>query len=153
MRTCERCSCHSDDFCTKPQFYTPPPRVMLSGVKRSRNISWKGNDVNCRKYSAQQSIFSLSFRGNTVTVGISRERTIGCGCPTIMSLRGATTVATWQSSGANCAWRLDSSLRSEWHKGKCKYSTQTTTCHCERKRGNLPGGKRNNCPHNKNKKK
>ena len=23
MRTCERCSCHSDDFCTKPQFYTP----------------------------------------------------------------------------------------------------------------------------------
>ena len=57
-----------------------PPRVMLSGVKRSRNISWKGNDVNCRKYS-----------------------------------------------------------------------TQTTTCHCERKRGNLPGGKRNNCPHNKNK--
>ena len=41
---------------------------------------------------------------------------IGCECPTIcsngiavvataqtMSLRGATTVATWQSSGANCA--------------------------------------------------
>ena len=23
MHTCVRCSCHSDDFCTKPQFYTP----------------------------------------------------------------------------------------------------------------------------------
>lgn len=66
------------DGCANSQFYTPDWQV-------------------------EYSISSLSFRGNTVTVGISRERTIGCGCPTIMSLRGATTVATWQSSGANCA--------------------------------------------------
>ena len=35
--------------------------------------------------------------------------TIGCGRPAILSLRGATKVVTWQSSGAKYACWLDSS--------------------------------------------
>ena len=59
MRTCERCSCHSDDFCANSQFYTPPDRQV--------------------EYSDSS-----------------------------LSLRRATNVVTWQSSGAKYACWLDS---------------------------------------------
>ena len=55
---------------TKNNSVWSPVPMCHPEARSAVRISWKGNDVYCRKYSAQQSDSSVSFRGNGVTVGI-----------------------------------------------------------------------------------